>query len=344
MEDELEVKEVTPDILNQEQPELEAAPEQEQPIVDEPPVVDEPKNETPPTQEIELDDDKVLKYLSEKHSLSAENIDSLKPKEQTKLHPSVEAYNKFVSETGNTSVSDFLETQKDWSQEPNEVKLMQYLKIENPSLNDSQLAFLYNKRYNTADLDESIDEVEIMEKQINQTTDLRKAEQLLEERKQSFMAHKGLDELVPEEFRQAKDLVDSYSTQQQQANEFNSLKAAEYFNDDFKGFEYQIKVGDKIESLVLKPENVADAKGWHGSIENLNKMFFDENGKVKDPNALFKISEIARMGVDKFTEKLSNTIAARIAEEEDKTSKNISLTEDRQLESPLPKLEVKVVG
>ena len=253
-ENELQVSVVTDEVVEQHQ-EQEMV---EQPVIEQPAEqpIEVPASEEQPIEqpqqvaEVEMDDDKVLKYLADKYELSVESIEALKPKEPTKLPPSVEAYEKFVKETGNENISDFLATQKDWSGEPNDVKLMELLKIENPFLNKQELEYLYNKRYSTDGLVEYIDESEIMEKQINQKIDLKKADELLEQRKQSYMVRKGLDELVPEEFKQAKQIVDNFSAQQKEANDFNALKANEYFNDEFKGFEYQIKVGDKAESFV----------------------------------------------------------------------------------------------
>jgi predicted transcriptional regulator len=112
----------------------------------------ETTEEAPITEEVienvqaNIDETAVLNFLKEK-GITAEKLEDLKPKEVKQLTPEVEKFLEFKEKTGNSSFTDFLATQKDWSQEPKEIVLMENLKAENPTLNQKQLEFLFKKTY-----------------------------------------------------------------------------------------------------------------------------------------------------------------------------------------------------
>jgi hypothetical protein len=81
-------------------------------------VTEEKPNEEVATQEnvqAVIDETAVLNFLKEK-GITAEKLEDLKPKEVKQLTPEVEKFLEFKEKTGNSSFTDFLATQKDWSQ------------------------------------------------------------------------------------------------------------------------------------------------------------------------------------------------------------------------------------
>lgn len=273
---------------------------------------------------VDLDENLAFEFLKKAKGLDVESIeDLLKPRESRKLSPELEKFIEYTEKTGNSNYNDFLATQKDWTQEPKENVLKSFLKTENPTLNEKQIDFLYNKNYN---YDEEYDDEDVvMERQINIEKDYQKGLSLLEKQKEEFMVVKGLDETIPEEYREAKSFYDKQQENeklfQENRNEYLS-KVESVFGNDFKGFD--VTIGD--EKLAIKPENISEAKTHVSDLSNFNNKFFDEKtGKIKDINGLSKAVYFA-MNPDKVAEHFFNLGKAKYAENEDKLSKNITTT------------------
>jgi len=268
-----------------------------------------------------IDEQVILKELNEKYGFDAKSLDDLKPKEIAKLDPETEKFLEYKKETGR-GYQDFLETQKDFTAEPKENVLLQYLKLENPTLNEKQIERLFKKEY---EIPEFADDDEITDKEINIERDYQKGLKLLESQKEKYMVPKGLDESVPEDFRKAKEFVDNFTKQQQEnqiayeqtAKDFQA-KTDEVFSNNFEGF--KVKVGE--DEFSIKPENVEETKKTLSDLSNFDKKFFDETGKLKDPKEYYKALHFA-MNPDKVAEHFIKIGMAKQLELDDKESKNI---------------------
>lgn len=315
-------------------------------------VTEEKPNEEVATQEnvqTNIDETAVLNFLKEK-GINAEKLEDLKPKEVKQLTPEVEKFLEFKEKTGNSSFTDFLATQKDWSQEPKETILLENLKAENPTLNDKQIEFLYKRTY---EFDEDIDEEDfVMERQINIERDYQKGLKLLESRKEEFMVPRGSDESIPEDYRIAKTTLDNYAKQQEEDDKLFQENRNDYiaqtekiFTDNFEGF--KVKVGNEktgFEELVIKPENISEAKKAQSDLNNFNNKFFDpKNGKLIDSQGFHKALYFG-MNADKIAEHFYNLGKAKLAEEEDKLSKNITTESARNIPGGNSNITVKVVS
>lgn len=275
------------------------------------------------TEYIEMTEDYAIKYLADKKGMTVDEFqDSLKPKEQEKLDGELEAYLKFKKET-NRSFADWQETQKDFSQEPKEKVLLHNLKLENPTLDDKQIKRLFDREY--AYDAEDDDEDTILDKQINIEKDYQKGLAKLEEQKEQYKAVRGSDELVPDEYKSAKELVDNWNKQQEEnkiafeqtQQDFQS-KTDNVFSKDFEGF--KVKVGEN--EFKVKPENVELAKKNLSDLSNFDKKFFDETGKLKDPEGYYRALHFAD-NPDKIAEHFINIGKALQVEADEKESKNI---------------------
>lgn len=311
----------------------------------------ETTEEAPITEEVienvqaNIDETAVLNFLKEK-GITAEKLEDLKPKEVKQLTPEVEKFLEFKEKTGNSSFTDFLATQKDWSQEPKEVVLMENLKAENPTLNQKQLEFLFKKTY---EFDEDLDEEDfVMERQINIERDFQKGLKVLEDRKQEFMVPRGSeDQSIPEEYRNAKAIIESLKKQQEEDDKLFSDNRADYvaktekvFTDNFEGFKF--KVGE--DELVIKPENIQETRTAQSDLNNFNNKFFDEKtGILKDEQGFHKALYFG-MNADKIAEHFYNLGKAKAVEEDDKLSKNINNSNVRTIpESNPSKITVRKV-
>lgn len=281
---------------------------------------------------LELNEDLALKYLADSKGVTVDELkDSLTPKEQKQFSPVIEKFQEFIDKTGNDNYNDFLETQKDWSTESQENVLKTYLKLSNPDLDDRQINHLYNKNYNTEDLDEEFDENEILEKGINVKVDLRKANEFLEKRKLEFEAIGGSDAHIPESYREAKKLIDDQIKQEEEFNidreaKRNSFvsKTEALFNGDFEGF--KIKLGDDtigFEEFSIKPENLKEIKENQLDSNNFISKFLDENtGEIKDIKGYHEAVYMATHYKSELNKAYNRGIAKQL-EISDRASKNI---------------------
>ena len=318
---------VTPDVIETEETEV-ITPDTEETEVN------EEQNQEPEDEyeERELDDDLALEYLANSRGVTVDELkNSLTPKEQKKYAPEMEKFNEFIEKTGNKNYNDFLETQKDWSTESPENVLRNYIKLSNPELSDKEVNHLYNKKYNTDELDEFDDEDEILEKGINVKSDLKKANAFFEQRKEEFNAVGGSDEHIPLEYREAKKLIDNQKQQEEAysiereatRNDFIS-KTESLFNSNFECFKVQL--GDEkrgFEEVSIKPENLNEVKEFQLDSNNLIKKFLDEDtGKLIDPKGYHEAIYMANNYKTELN-KAYNLGRAKELERIDKLSKNI---------------------
>lgn len=299
---------------------------EEQPITEEV-VITEEKPEVVEEAKPTIDDQTIFQILKEKVGVDFNSYEDLKPKEKIELDAETEKYLEYKKETGR-GYADFLETQKDFSQEPKEAVLLKNLRLENPTLNDKQIERLYQREYGYDP--EYDDEDTITDKEINIERDYQKGLKLLDAQKEKYMVRKGLDESVPAEYKEAKEIVDNFKKQQgdyellvQEVKKDFLEKTEKVFNPSFEGFKF--KTGNEktgFDEIVYKPENIVEAKNWHSDMNNLNQKFFDQNGKVINDD-YYTIAEIARIGVDRFVNHVANTALANKAIQDDKLLKNI---------------------
>lgn len=289
----------------------------------------------------ELNEDLAWKFLKEKKGITAETIDELlTPKEQKKYAPELEKFQEFIEKTGNNKWEDFAATQKDWSAESTENILKEYIKANNPDLNQNQLDFLYEDKYGIEDLDEELDERVILRKEIDAKTDLRNAKEFLEKRKEEYMAVGGSDEHIPIEYREAKKAIESQTKSQEENEIIYKQEREKYvshieatYNDDFKGIKVQL--GNKemgFEEVFLKPDNMKETRDYISDADNFNKRFFDENGTLKDHEG-FKNALIKEKNYERDLNIAYNLGYAKKVEMDDKLSKNIQPDNIREIQS-----------
>ena len=157
-------------------------------------------------EEFEVTEQEAFEALKKARGLEVESIDDLlRQKEGKKLSPELEKFVEFQEKTGNNNYNDFLATQKDWAVEEKNVVIKEFLKIDNPTLTDKQIDFLYNKNYS---FDEDMDDEDVvMERQINIERDFQKGLKALEERKEQYQVVRGSDENIPQEYKEAKKVM-----------------------------------------------------------------------------------------------------------------------------------------
>ena len=197
--------------------------------------------------------------------------------------------------------------------------------MDNPDLDADEIDFLFNEKYS---YDEDIDtDGDIMRRKISTKTDLRKANELLEQRKQEYMVERGSDEHIPVEFREAKSRVSQIEQEQQQYNdavqkqtEYFLQETEKVFSNNFEGFE--VKVGDK--SYKVKPQNVQEQKKLQSDVSNIISKYIDKNtGLIKDAAGYHKML-FAASDPEGFAKHFLEIGKSEYAEQDAIESKNIT--------------------
>lgn len=293
---------------------------------------------------VEANDENLFRLLKDKKGLDVENFDDLlAPRDQKKYAPEMEKFNEFIEKTGNKNYNEFLETQKDWTTEKEEVVLKNYIKLSNPSLTDKEVNHLYNKNYNIDGLDEEDDEDTILEKGINTKTDLQKALVFFDKRKEDWNVVGGSDEHIPLEYREAKKVLDSQKKQEEdyeadinvKRNNFVS-KTESLFSNNFEGFKVQL--GDEktgFEDFTIKPENLNEIKEFQIDSNNFMNKFLDKTtGEITDIKGYHEAIYMANNYKSEMNKAYERGRAKEL-EIQDKLSKNIQ---------PDNILEAKTIG
>jgi len=184
----------------------------------------------------------------------------------------------FMDETGG-SLEDYVKLNTDIEALNEEQLLMEYYQNTKPHLDVSEINFLLEDKFSYED--EVDEERDIKRKKLAKKEELANAKNHLNGLKSKYYEEiKAGSRLAPEQ-KKAVDFFNRYNKNQEvaekQTKTFNN-KTKQVFNDDFKGFEYN--VGDKRYRFNVKNPN--EIKDKQGNINNFVKKFLDKNNEMED--------------------------------------------------------------
>ena len=296
-------------------------------------------------QEVNLDDDKVLSYLKEK-GIEVDGFEDLtKPKEKTEIPQELQSYLEYKKET-NRSYKDFLELQKDWSKESEDVALERYLKEKNPYFTDEDV------KDELADfgIDEDIDtEAEIRKKKRNKRKLLSEAVSYLEGQKEKYKSplegSSSAEVQIPDDYKEAKTKLSEMQKLQEQQSEVLKQRQQNFlentksvFNQDFKGFEFEV-AGQK---KVFKSDESNALLDMQSDINKFISKFTGDNGELKDVKGYHKALNAA-MNADKLAKHFYELGKSEAIAEETRESKNINFSGHKTADNSTSKPKWKVV-
>jgi len=270
----------------QEQPEQEAELVSEQEIAKELEVSEE-AIEKP--QQFELDDNSILSYLKERHSLELGSIDDLKQTEKQELTEDVEKFLQYKKETGR-GFDDFVNLQKDWTKVNDTSVLTEYYKETKPHLDEEDINLILSEDFS---YDEELDDPsDIRKKKLAFKEELYKARNHFESLKEKYKAPlESSVTSIPEDYKEAFNFYSQYKEQSEQEAQLQELRSRAFsektdglFSQEFKGFEFNL--GDKKQ--VFKPKDVGQVKEEQSDISNFFSKHLDEKGIIKDANQYHK--------------------------------------------------------
>jgi len=239
---------------------------------------------------------------------------------EIELPENVDKLVKFMQETGGT-VEDYVNLNRDISAYEDGDVLREYYKQAKPW--DSQDINEYMEDQFTYDDDD--DPREIRSKKRAFKEELFNARKYLEGNKEKYYAKLKLNKQtdIPQEYQEA---LKYYNTYQESAESSKQLtesflqKTDSVFNQDFKGFDFQ--VGDN--KYRYKVNNVTDTKTQQSDINNFVKPFLGDDGQISDAKGYHKALFAAR-NADKLAEHFYEQGRADALRNAAKDAKNINM-------------------
>ena len=257
-------------------------PQQPEPVQTNEPVQEELESEF--LQEIT--DEEVVEQVEELEEQVEQAI--VEQSAGVELPENIQKVVNFINETGG-SLEDYVKLNVDYNSLDEDQLLKEYYQTSKPHLDGDEVAFLLDENFA---FDEDIDDDrDVIKKKIARKEELSKAKTYLDNLKSTYYEEiKGGSKLAPEQ-KKAVDFFNRYTKEneaatqiaEKQANVFLN-KTDKVFNDDFKGFDYQ--VGDK--KYRFKVKDAPKVKETQSDINNFVKKFLNENNEMSDAKGYHK--------------------------------------------------------
>jgi len=201
-----------------------------------------------------------------------------------KLPENIEKLVSFMEETGG-SIEDYTRLNADYSNVDQNTLLREYYKQAKPHLNEEEIGFIMEDNF---DFDEDLDEErDVRKKKLAKKEEVAKAKEFLNDLKDKYYEEIKLRPGTTQEQQKAVDFFNRYNEEQntaQQQHETFKSNTKDYFNNEFKGFEFS--VGEKKFRYGVK--NVNDVVDSQSNINNTIGKFLDKKGNVADVKGYHK--------------------------------------------------------
>ena len=194
----------------------------------------------------------------------------------------------FIEETGG-DLNDYVKLNQDYSELDNQDLLREYYTQTKPHLNTEEINFLMEDQFSYDE--DTDDEREIKRKKLALKEQVANAKTQLEENKSKYYEEIKAGSKLTNEQQKAIDFFNRYNKEEAENKKDNEQKVNKFqqetknvFNDDFKGFEYN--VGEKkFRYAVQDADKVKDNQS---DINNFIGKFLDENKTMKDAKGYHK--------------------------------------------------------
>ena len=275
----------------------------------------------------ELKDEDVLSYIKGRYNKDINSVDELfKEREANEELPSdVSAFLKYKKETGR-GIDDFMKLSKDFNALSPEKLLAEYYSATESDLDDEDINYMIEDRFGyDPDFDE---EKDIKKKEIAKKKELAKAKKFFEDQKEQYKSPlESRGSSVPDEDKEGysayKKYVQDAQTVQQESykkSEYFQKKTEELFNQDFKGFDFNI--GDK--DLKFLPGDPSDLKKSQSDLTNYISKYLDSDGLISDAVGYHRSLSVA-MNPEKFAKFFYEQGKAEALLDTAKQTKNIDM-------------------
>ena len=256
---------------------------------------------------------------------AAEINEQPQPVEQTpqvELPENIDKLIKFMDETGGT-LEDYVNMNRDVSDLSDGELLRQYYSQSKPW--DSQEINEYME--DNFSYDEEEDEPrDIRSKKRAFKEELHNARKFFNNHKEKYYADLKLNRQkeIPQDYQEAYNAYGEYTKEQELNKQLNQVfleKTDGVFNDDFRGFDFQ--VGDN--KYRYKVNNVNETKRLQSDISNFIKPFINDKGEIGNVTGYHKALFAAR-NADKLAQHFYEQGRADALKQNAKDAKNIDMT------------------
>ena len=200
---------------------------------------------------------------------------------QPELPENIQKLMSFMEETGG-DLNDYVQLNKDYSDMDNHTLLKEYYKQTKPHLKPDEIDFMMNDQFS---YDEEEDEIDIKRKKLALKEQVANAKTQLEEYKSKYYEDIKAGSKLTNEQQKAIDFFNRYNKESEQKEKARlqakttfQNKTDQLFNDEFKGFEYN--VGDKRYRFNVK--DVSEVKEKQSNMDNFIKKFLNEKNQIED--------------------------------------------------------------
>lgn len=256
---------------------------------------------------------------------AAEVNEQPQPVEQTpqvELPENIDKLIKFMDETGGT-LEDYVNMNRDVSDLSDGELLRQYYSQSKPW--DSQEINEYME--DNFSYDEEEDEPrDIRSKKRAFKEELHNARKFFNNHKEKYYADLKLNRQkeIPQDYQEAYNAYGEYTKEQELNKQLNQVfleRTDSVFNDDFRGFDFQ--VGDN--KYRYKVNNVNETKRLQSDISNFIKPFMNDKGEIGNVTGYHKALFAAR-NADKLAQHFYEQGRADALKQSAKDAKNIDMT------------------
>ena len=241
----------------------------------------ESKTQEAPVLE-EITEDPSKSKVEEKIKQHIENITSEAKTVEKSLPEDVQKLVDFMKETGG-DLNDYVRLNQDYSKLDDKSLLHEYYRQTKPHLTSEEINFLMEDSFY---YDEEIDEErDIKRKKLALKEQVASAKSHLDGQKSKYYKDIKAGSKLTQKQQKAIDFFNRYNkeTEENQKiaktnSEIFTQKTDKVFNDDFKGFEYN--VGEK--RYRFNVSNAEEIKTTQSDINNFTKKFLDKKMALKD--------------------------------------------------------------
>jgi hypothetical protein len=236
------------------------------------------------------------------------------------LPENVQKLMDFMKDTGG-DINDYVELNRNYEDLDNDTLLREYYNKTKPHLSHEEVNFLIEDKFF---YDEKRDnEKDIKRKKLALKEQVADARQHLDGLKSKYYEDIKAGSKLTEEQQKAIDFFGRYNEESQIADKATETflnKTNEVFNDEFKGFEYN--VGDK--TYRFNVNNGEEIKNTQSDINNFVGKFLNENNTMEDAKGYHK-SLFTAMNADQIANHFYQQGKADALKENTTNIKNIDM-------------------
>ena len=250
----------------------------------------------------------------------------------------------FMEETGG-DMNDYIKLNRDYSNMDNLTLLKEYYKESKPHLTSDEIEFLMEDQFSyEEDVD---DEKDIKKKKIALKEQVANAKSHLDGLKSKYYNEIKAGSKLTSEQQKAIDFFNRYNKESEESKKMAEKtksrflnKTKEVFNNEFKGFEYN--VGDK--NYRFKVNNANEVHDTQSDINNFVKKFLNEENQMEDAKGYHK-SLYTAMNADAIARHFYEQGKTDAMQDSIKNAKNIDMSPRQSFgEVNAGGLRVRVLG